>query len=178
MTVVSFWSSSIFQNVIPRNDSSWKVRGRSYTELVSKRGVPRPWLNFSPKTYWWKALRVRARCHGEGSTCRGTILASQDEPALSDVPNLGDNASDWQSGQLELIIGAFSVQGIINSVMTSDFDIPALWRKVGLEIFIPCSTTLSQGQSRNPNFHPHWCANFPPALLFVVRWYSSTPSSH
>jgi hypothetical protein len=43
---------------------------------------------------------VRMYCHVAGSTCWGTVLGSRDKPTVSDVSNLGDVNSGWQSDQV------------------------------------------------------------------------------
>jgi hypothetical protein len=99
-----------------------REEGRSKIWWVS--GVSRRSI-FMPKTPWWKVLCVRTRYHGAESTCRETTLASHNEPAASDVPELGEKTSGWYSHKVGRTLAAQTpcIQRNKPSVLTSYLDI-------------------------------------------------------
>jgi hypothetical protein len=105
----------------------------------------------------------------------GTFLASHDEPAVSDVPQLGQWTSGWQSGQVGQTIDALSFCNQRNK-LTSRFLIwtSALsWSGMDLEISIACSAVVSHDHTGNPNFYPQWWYSVQPlqALIKGSCWF-------
>jgi hypothetical protein len=83
----------------------------------------------------------------------GASLTSRIEPAVSNVPKLGDlvdSLTRWDKFLVRYPLAVKKIKVVLTLVLTFSRS----WGRVSLKSFIACSATLFEGHVGNPSFQP------------------------